>query len=73
MPKRLDAFGGFTGIKGRETGDWHTEEIDDRHWFITPEGHAMYVLGINHVQASDDEEKEQAIENLRKWNFNTGG
>jgi len=67
----LDQYGGYTGLKGTETGKWHTERIDDREWFITPEGNAMYVLGINHIDTNDD--LQQALSNLAQWNFNSSG
>ncbi len=69
----FDAFGGYTKIKGQKTGQWHVEEIDGRHWFVTPEGNAMYVLGINHIQVRSDSERKAAVEHLGKWHFNSGG
>ena len=67
----LDQYGGYTGLEGTETGQWHTDRIDGREWFITPEGNAMYVLGINHIDTDDDQ--QQVRGNLAQWNFNSSG
>ncbi len=60
----LDRFGGYTGIKGTETGFFHVEEIDGRWWMITPEGNAFFVLAICSAP-------EHADHRLRAWGFNT--
>ncbi|MEM0897639.1 MAG: hypothetical protein AAGJ79_12230 [Verrucomicrobiota bacterium] len=44
----VDTYGGFTDIKGKATGFFHTEKIDDRWWLITPEGNAFWGMGIAH-------------------------
>lgn len=44
----LDSYGGFTEIKGKKTGFFHTERIDGRWWLVTPEGHAFWGMGIAH-------------------------
>ena len=44
----LDTYGGFTDIKGKKTGYFHTEKIDDRWWLITPEGHGFWGIGMAH-------------------------
>ncbi|MEM6843395.1 MAG: hypothetical protein AAF632_14300 [Bacteroidota bacterium] len=69
----LDEYGGYTGLKGAQTGKWHTENIDGREWFITPAGNAMYVLGINHIEATNEGERQQTLTNLAEWNFNSSG
>lgn len=73
LPKEFDQYGGYKGIQGTTTGVWHIEKIEDRHWFVTPEGNAMYVLGINHIDASTEEEKQRTIQNLATWGFNSAG
>ena len=45
----LDKYGGLTEIKGEATGFFHTEKIDDRHWFITPEGSAFFAVALSHM------------------------
>ncbi|MEM1441950.1 MAG: hypothetical protein AAGF67_06380 [Verrucomicrobiota bacterium] len=44
----LDSYGGFTEIKGEETGFFHTEKIDGRWWLVTPEGNAFWGMGMAH-------------------------
>ena len=44
----LDTYGGFTDVKGEETGFFHTEKIDDRWWLITPDGNALWGIGMAH-------------------------
>ena len=44
----FDSYGGNRMIKGRATGFFHVQEIDGRHFLITPEGHGYRALGINH-------------------------
>ncbi len=43
----FDRYGGFRGIKGQQTGFFHTERIGQRDWFITPEGNAFWSLSID--------------------------
>ncbi|MEO0333127.1 MAG: hypothetical protein AAF223_15825, partial [Bacteroidota bacterium] len=69
----LDEYGGYIGLTGTQTGQWHTENIDGREWFVTPAGHAMYVLGINHIEATSEDERKQTLSNLAEWNFNSSG
>jgi len=40
---------GWSGIKGRRTGFFRTQEHDGVWWFITPGGDGFYVLGTDHV------------------------
>ncbi len=44
----LDAYGGWTDIKGRATGWFHLEAINGRTLLVTPDGHGFVALGINH-------------------------
>ncbi|MCY4597384.1 MAG: hypothetical protein OXC19_21605 [Bryobacterales bacterium] len=39
--QQLDQYGGFLDIKGKRTGFFHTERIDDRWWLVTPDGHGF--------------------------------
>jgi len=45
----LDRFGGALEIESEATGRFRVEEVDGRHWFITPDGHGLFSAGINHV------------------------
>lgn len=44
----LDTYGGFTDIKGKKTGFFHTQKIDNRWWLVTPEGHGFFGIGLSH-------------------------
>ena len=71
--QELDRYGGYQGIKGASKGSWSVEKIKDRYWFVTPEGNALYVLGVNHITPNNTSEERKAQENLKKWNFNSCG
>ena len=45
----LDKYGGDKRIKGKATGRFTIEKIGDRFWFITPEGHGWFSLGVSVV------------------------
>lgn len=46
---RTDRFGGLETVTAEITGRFRLETIRDRWWFVTPEGHAMIALGVNHL------------------------
>jgi len=48
LGSELDAYGGFTDVVGQRTGFFHTEQIDDRWWLVSPEGHGFFGVGISH-------------------------
>jgi hypothetical protein len=45
----FDEFGGFTGMKGTETGLFHTEKLGDQWWLITPKGNVFFSLSVSVV------------------------
>lgn len=49
--RRLDAFGGWTDLKGRATGWFHLETFNGRTLLVTPDGHGFVALGVNHLNA----------------------
>ena len=49
----LDAYGGWTGIKGTKTGYFHLEEIDGRNWFITPDGNVFFAVALSHLLSGE--------------------
>ena len=69
---RLDRFGGNTALSGDATGFFHLEEIDGRHYLITPEGHGYRALGINHFHMMTSQDFDGAIGQIRDWGFNAG-
>ena len=46
--QEFDTYGGFTDIKGKKTGFFHTQRIDGRWWLVTPEGHGFFGIGLSH-------------------------
>ncbi|HIN95814.1 MAG TPA: hypothetical protein EYN03_09225 [Planctomycetes bacterium] len=48
----LDTYGGFTDVKGKKTGFFHTQKIDGRWWLVTPEGHGFFGIGLSHPVTS---------------------
>jgi hypothetical protein len=42
----LDAYGGWTKLKGTKTGFFHVEQLGGRWWFVTPEGNAYFMLQL---------------------------
>jgi|ERR1035441_7100258 hypothetical protein len=80
-----DSFGGWPELKGKQTGFFHTEQIQGRWWLVSPEGNAFFSKGVDHVAftpESDSSSKapedpaawaKTTTEQLRGWNFNTLG
>lgn len=48
-PARTDRFGGDQARSARATGHFRVEESSGRWWLVTPEGHGMIALGVNHL------------------------
>lgn len=47
--EQRDRFGGWSGVRGKATGFFHTEKLDGVWWLITPDGNAFLSKGVNHV------------------------
>ncbi|NND07888.1 MAG: hypothetical protein HKN87_16035 [Saprospiraceae bacterium] len=82
----LDPYGGTLSIEGSKTGFFHLQQIDGRSRLITPDGHAFFVLGINHINACEKElyaavpdfmteevRKKRISNDLQSWKMNTCG
>ncbi|MEM1443700.1 MAG: hypothetical protein AAGF67_15245, partial [Verrucomicrobiota bacterium] len=68
----FDSFGGNKAFRSEATGFFHLEEIDGRHYLITPEGHGYRALGINHFHMMTSQDFDGAIELIRSLGFNAG-
>lgn len=44
-----DRFGGSMSLPARASGHFRAERVGQRWWLITPEGHGMWALGLNHL------------------------
>lgn len=51
----LDKYGGWTGLKGTQTGYFHFEKIDDRYWFITPDGNVFFAVALSHMLSGESD------------------
>jgi len=60
----LDAYGGWTKLKGKATGFFHVEYLQGRWWFITPEGNAYFMLELGWAGRPEDAPR------LKSWGFN---
>ena len=79
-----DPYGGWLELKGTKTGFFHTEQLQNRWWLVSPEGNAFFSKGVDHVDLSPESDSSKApddptawakstAEQLRGWNFNTLG
>ena len=80
----FDSYGGYLNTKGKATGRFHLETVDDRHFLITPEGHGYIALGVCHTgefkrNGEYFEEKcggdlgvanDELIAHFRVWGYN---
>jgi hypothetical protein len=85
----LDSYGGWKGKKLTETGFFHTEHDGKRWWFVTPEGHPFFSLGVTHAEhavkydeldllnkvygGSQDKLGEFFLQKFKEWHFNSAG
>jgi hypothetical protein len=68
-----DPYGGDLSTKRNATGFFRLDEIDGRHFLITPEGHPFRALGLNHFHMMKSRDYDRALQNVRDWGFNSGG
>jgi Beta-galactosidase len=52
--EQRDAYGGWTGLQGKNTGYFHTEQIDGAWWFVTPAGNVFFSKGVNNINYQGD-------------------
>ena len=84
LGQRLDRYGGFLDVKGKRTGFFHTERIDDRWWLVTPDGHGFFGIGVSHpitsmsegaitfaYGGSQEEWMRDGIRKMRELGFNS--
>ena len=43
------AYGGTTAVRAKATDYFRMEKVNDRWWFVTPEGNGFLSVGINHL------------------------
>lgn len=59
----VDEYGGWMALSGKATGFFHTEQIGNRWWLVTPAGHVYFALSMGGVPESD-------FAKYRSWGFN---
>lgn len=85
----LDRFGGVIALKTKSTGWFRVEAVAGRWFFITPEGHAFFSLGVTHAAdcikfderdrfaTTFDRSEEKLADfltgHLREWGYNSSG
>lgn len=85
----VDQFGGVLALQGNKTGWFHVEEIKGRWYFVTPEGHAFFSLGVTHAGecirldernlfatkygGSEARLAEFFLGQFKEWGFNSSG
>lgn len=88
-PAARDRYGGVIALKAKATGWFHVAPIDGRWFFITPEGHGFFSLGVTHaVDAARRDERgllttkfggdeaklaDFLTARLREWGYNSSG
>lgn len=84
-----DKYGGVTSLVGTKTGWFHVEEINGRWYFVTPEGHAFFSLGVTHAvecirldernlfetryEKSEEKLAEFFLVKFKEWGYNSSG
>lgn len=49
----LNKWGGTLDTVGSGSGFFRVEKIGARWWFVDPDGHAFFSLGLNHIEEAD--------------------
>lgn len=85
----LDRYGGALTIRGRASGWFHLEQLHGRWFFVTPDGNALFSLGLTHANdcirrdelnlfSTKHDRTEQAlsdfvVKKVAEWGFNSAG
>jgi len=54
VTRERDRYGGWKKISAEATGFFRIEKLENRWWFITPEGNVFMSTGMNHVDYKED-------------------
>ncbi len=85
--KDRDSFGGWTEVKGKQTEYFHTEQINERWWLISPAGNAFFSKGVNSINQEGNADPrtgkpiainkqvwaEATAAQLKGWGVNSAG
>ncbi len=83
---QVDRYGGWLSVEKEAKGFFYLTFVNRRHTLVTPDGHAYYPLGINHMSAYNKsifsgiqafQNRESAVQKLKSdlqvLNMNCGG
>lgn len=70
LNEKPSTVGVYLGVKAEATGKWRLEKIENRWWFITPEGNPFLMItvdgfnvwGVNTVEHPDKPELKKKFE-----------
>ena len=84
-----DKYGGALSLPGNKTGWFRVQEIQGRWYFVTPEGHAFFSLGVTHAVEcvrldelnlfetrygkSEDRLADFFLAKFKEWGYNSSG
>lgn len=87
--REYDKYGGVVALQGTKSGWFHVEEIGERWYFVTPEGHAFFSLGATHsvecmrldernlsetrYDKSEEKLAEFFLAKFKEWGYNSSG
>jgi hypothetical protein len=57
-------YGGFIGTKAKPTGFFHVEKIDEKWWFVDPEGLLFFSTGSCCINSESDATRTEGRENI---------
>ncbi len=86
---KLDKYGGLLSLKAKKTGWFHVEKLNNRWYFVTPEGNAFFSLGATHSEEctyqdelnlletkynkSEEKLSEFFLSCFKSWGYNSSG
>jgi hypothetical protein len=72
-----DRYGGYQNTHADATGFFRVQQIDDKWWFVDPDGHLFLSTGINGTGAGfggrPGADAELTARRLESWGMTTGG
>lgn len=51
LPVKVSKYGGYLARQSKATGFFRVEKIDDRWWFVDPEGYLFLSIGVNGINS----------------------
>jgi len=66
LPTNRCPYGGFLGTTANATGFFRVEKINGRWWFICPDGHLFFSVGVNGVRPSSPTRVEGRMDYFEK-------